>query len=498
MDEALSALLAKSQLFGRLGAETRAAVARVARRRSVSAGELVFREGDVSDGVFLVERGMLEATRCSEQGADVPLRVLEPGDVGGLTSLGPDGGGRSATLRARRDSLLVMVRRQDFLELLARYQELNRALIAHLSAKVQAKNRDLVRLAAAAQTDGRTGVAFFDTKLHDRETFDARVPPDLRLQYFEPRLSPTTAALAHGFRIVCAFVNDDLSEPVIERLASAGVELIALRCAGYNNVDLAAAERLGLSVVRVPAYSPHSVAEHTVALILALNRKVHRAHNRVREGNFSLTGLVGFDLHGRTAGVVGLGKIGQCLARILVGFGMEVLAHDGFVAPAVAAEVGARLVPLEELLQRADVVSLHAPLTEGTHHLINTERIAMMRRGVMLLNTSRGGLVDSRALIQGLKTGHIGAAGLDVYEEEGDYFFEDRSNEVITDDLLARLMTFNNVIITSHQAYLTEEALANIAETTLANIADYLSGQRGSDLRHVVSLPKELPSRPRT
>jgi len=489
MDDVILELFDRAEVFARLDPTTRAAIARVAERRAFSAGELVFVEGAPSEYAFVVERGALEATKRSDQGADVPLRLLGPGDVGGLTSVALDRD-RSASLRARVDSTLVVVSRPALAALLAEHAALGRAILGHLAEKVRDKNRKIATLEAAVRPDGRTGVAFFDAKPHDRQSFDARVPPGLRLHYLEPRLGPATASLAHGFRVVCAFVHDDLGEAVLERLAAAGVELVALRCAGYNHVALAAAARLGISVTRVPAYSPHAVAEHTVALVLALDRKVHRAHARVREGNFSLNGLVGFDLHGRTAGLVGFGRIGQCVARILRGFGMTVLAHDDLAPPGVAAELGVSLVSLDELLGRAHVVSLHAPLTPATHHLVDAARIARMRPGVMLVNTSRGGLIDSTALIEGLKTGRIGAAGLDVYEEEEAYFFQDRSDQVITDDLLARLLTFNNVLITSHQAFLTEEALADIAETTLANVAEFLAGRRGAELTNAV-----LPAR---
>jgi D-lactate dehydrogenase len=329
-----------------------------------------------------------------------------------------------------------------------------------------------------------TRLAFFDTKPYDRRFFEPRVPPGVAPSWFEAHLRLETAALAEGHRVVCAFVNDDLGAPVLEALASKGVELLALRCAGYNNVDVAAAARLGITVVRVPAYSPEAVAEHAVALLLTLVRKTHRAYNRVREGNFSLIGLMGFNLAGRTAGIVGLGKIGKALARILLGFGMHVLASDKYADPEWAQKVD--FVPLETLLARADVVSLHAPLDEGTHHLIDERRIALMKPGVVLINTSRGGLVSAPALISGLKSGRIGAAGLDVYEEESEYFFEDRSDRAVADDVLARLMTFPNVLITGHQGFFTEEALAHIAETTAANIGEFLSGRRGEALANVV------------
>ncbi|MGF1507913.1 MAG: 2-hydroxyacid dehydrogenase [Myxococcota bacterium] len=335
-------------------------------------------------------------------------------------------------------------------------------------------------------SEGGTPIAFFDAKRYDERSFSGLEARDLRFEYLEPRLSPRTAALSAGHSVVCAFVNDDLGGDVLRALADNGVGLVALRCAGFNNVDVRTAHGLGISVVRVPAYSPHAVAEHAVALIMTLNRKTHRAYNRVREGNFSLAGLVGMDLHGRVAGIVGLGKIGRCLAEILLGFGMKVLAYDAFPDSEYAERSGVRYGTLDEVLEQSDVVSLHAPLTPETYHMIDEDRVTAMKPGVMLINTSRGGLVDAKALIEGLKSGRIGGAGLDVYEEESEYFFEDRSDRVITDDLLARLMTFNNVLITSHQAFLTSEALGNIASTTVDNIREWVSGKRGRDLTNVV------------
>ncbi|WP_018251462.1 2-hydroxyacid dehydrogenase [Salinispora mooreana] len=313
-------------------------------------------------------------------------------------------------------------------------------------------------------------VSVFSTKPYDREFLSAANPADgHELEFLEPRLTPQTAKLASGAAAVCAFVNDDLGTEVLERLAADGVRLIALRSAGFNHVDLATARRLGLTVVRVPEYSPYAVAEHTVALILALNRKVYRAYNRVREHNFALTGLLGFDLHGRTVGVVGTGKIGFCVARILSGFGCRVIASDPYPDDAVTA-AGIEYVPLHRLLSDSDVITLHCPLTPDTEHLINPERIAQMRRGTMLINTSRGALVDTRAVIDGLKSGQIGYLGLDVYEEETDLFFEDLSDRVLDDDDFSRLNTFPNVLITGHQAFFTEDAMRNIAATTIDSL----------------------------
>lgn len=319
--------------------------------------------------------------------------------------------------------------------------------------------------------------AFFDTHPYDRQSFDASNQAfGHELAYFESRLSAETASLAEGYPAVCAFVNDTLDRPVLERLHQGGTRVVALRCAGFNNVDLAAAETLGITVVRVPAYSPHAVAEHAVALLLCLNRKIHRAYARVREGNFALSGLVGFDMNGKTVGVVGTGKIGQVAARIFAGFGCRVLAYDPYPDPEFAARVGVEYVPFDDLLTASDVISLHLPLTAETTHLIDDGAIARMKPGTILVNTSRGGLVDTAALIRGLKSERLGGAALDVYEREAGVFFEDFSLCVIQDDELARLLTFPNVLITGHQAFLTETALGNIADTTLANLQALADG----------------------
>lgn len=313
-------------------------------------------------------------------------------------------------------------------------------------------------------------VAVFSTKPHDRRFLDAaNREAGHELVYFEPRLVPETAPLAAGFPAVCAFVNDRLDRPVVEVLAAGGTRLIALRSAGFNHVDLEAAEALGMTVVRVPAYSPYAVAEHTVGLMLALNRKLPRAAARVREGNFSLDGLLGFDVYGKTVGIVGTGKVGAVVARIMAGFGCRLLGYDPYPNE-ICRTLGMTYVPLDALLGGADIVTLHLPLTPESHHLIDAEAIWRMKSGAMLINTSRGALLDTAAVIEGLKAERIGALGLDVYEEEADLFFEDLSNRVIQDDVFARLLTFPNVLITGHQAFFTEEALTAIAETTLANI----------------------------
>ena len=319
-------------------------------------------------------------------------------------------------------------------------------------------------------------VAVFSAKPYD-VTFlaEAAGPRGHELEFFEARLRKDTAALAAGFPALCAFVNDQADAETLTRLAAAGTRLLALRSAGYNNVDLEAAERLGLTVTRVPAYSPHAVAEHTVALILALNRKVHRAWARVRDGNFSLDGLLGFDLVGRTAGVVGTGRIGAATARILAGFGCRLLAFDPRPDAACLA-LGARYVPLAELLAESDIVTLHCPLTPETRHLVDAAALGRMKPGAMLINTGRGALVDTPAVIDALKSGRLDYLGLDVYEEEAALFFEDRSWRVLQDDVFARLLTFPNVLVTGHQGFFTVEALTAIAETTMEAVSEFERG----------------------
>jgi D-lactate dehydrogenase len=317
---------------------------------------------------------------------------------------------------------------------------------------------------------------FFSAKPYDREFFTRQNQShNFPLEFIDEPLNHHTAVLAQGYEAVCIFVNDSADAEVLDILAQQGVKLIALRSAGYNHVDLFRAKELGIKVVRVPAYSPYSVAEHTVALILTINRKTHRAYNRVREGNFALNGLMGFDLKGKTVGLIGLGKIGIATAKILLGFGCRVLGFDVEKSEEVL-QLGVEYANLDELYAQSDIVSLHCPLTPQTHHIINSASIEKMKRGVMLINTSRGALVDTQAVIQGLKSGQIKYLGIDVYEEEADLFFEDLSDKVIQDDVFMRLLSFNNVLITGHQAFFTEEAMLEISKVTLSNISSFSNG----------------------
>ena len=320
-------------------------------------------------------------------------------------------------------------------------------------------------------------IAFFDAKSYDMPGFNHYISgTDLEIKYFETHLNEDTVSLAAGFDGVCVFVNDIVNAKVVNKLYEMGVKVIALRCAGFNNVDTKACFGK-IHVYRVPAYSPYAVAEHAMAMLLTVNRKTHKAYNRTREFNFSLAGLSGFDLHGKTVGIIGTGKIGRIFADICRGFGMNILAYDKFPA----ANSGLNYVELDELFRKSDIISLHCPLTEETHHVINDDAVEMMKPGVVIVNTSRGGLIDTESLINGIKVGIIGAACLDVYEEEGDLFYEDFSGHIVQDDKLVRLIAMPNVLVTSHQAFLTNEALDNIAGTTVDNLLRFFRGEGNPD-----------------
>ena len=327
-------------------------------------------------------------------------------------------------------------------------------------------------------------IAFFSTQPYDKDYFE-RYNTQHEILFFEDRLNEQTTSLARGCQAVCGFVNDQLNAPVLNTLKEMGIKIIAQRCAGFNNVDLVTASKNDMVVVRVPAYSPHAVAEHALALIMTLNRKTHKAYNRVREGNFSLDRLTGFDLYGKTVGVIGTGKIGESFARIMHGLGCKVIAFDISINKELE-DFGIKYLSLDEVLEQSNIISLHCPLTEQTKHLINKETLGIMKTGVMLINTSRGGLVDTKAVINALKNGKLGYLGLDVYEQEEKFFFHDLNENIIADDVLVRLLGFPNVLITSHQGFLTDEALTQIAKETLQNITDF---EAHKPLKNEVSLP---------
>ncbi len=324
-------------------------------------------------------------------------------------------------------------------------------------------------------------VAVYSTHPFEKPYLVASNQDKHELLFIDNRLTDKSAVFASDCEAICLFTGDDASAPVLQQLHQQGIKYIALRSAGFNHVDLEMAKQLGLRVARVPAYSPYAIAEHAVALILALNRKLIRAHNRIMELNFSLDGLVGFDMHGKTVGIIGTGKIGQVLAHILRGFGCRVLAFDLYPNQELIDQHQVQYVSLDELYQESDIISLHVPLNDKTRYMINADTIQKMKAGVMLINTSRGGLVDTKAVIDGLKHKHIGAVGLDVYEEEEGLFFEDHSEDILQDDVIARLMTFKNVLITSHQAFLTDTALTNIADTTIENLDAFEKGEKNEN-----------------
>ncbi|MGR5062546.1 2-hydroxyacid dehydrogenase [Photobacterium sp. DNB22_13_2] len=324
-------------------------------------------------------------------------------------------------------------------------------------------------------------VAVFSTKKYDQNAFELiNQHYHHQLDFYDFRLTLQTVKIVQGYDAICAFVNDDLSRPVLEALAQNQVKLIAMRCAGYDKVDLEAAKSLGIQVVRVPAYSPEAIAEHTLGLMLSLNRRIHRAYQRTRDANFSLEGLTGFNFHGKTVGVIGTGKIGIATIRILKGLGMNILAYDPYENP-IAIELGVEYTSLEKIYHQADVITLHCPMTEENYHMLNADAFAKMRDGVMIINTSRGELLNSKDAIEALKNSKIGSLGIDVYENEKDLFFEDKSNDVIKDDVFRRLSACHNVLFTGHQAFLTEEALGNIADTTLSSMKQFESGQRSGN-----------------
>lgn len=450
-------------------------------------GDLICEEGESADWMFIVDKGEVAVIKQADDETPVEISRLESGDFGGMMSLF-EGMPRSARLEARGETALFALHHDTLEHLLKKNHELGMGIMAFMSGCMRRDSETLASLRTAS-LDGRFSMAVFDSKPYTEKIFMDCNKDRFSLQFFEHRLTPVTAASALGFDAVCVFVNDNVNADTVERLAGLGVKMVALRCAGFNNVDLKACQEHGIDVVHVPAYSPNSVAEHAIALMMALNRRVHRAWSRVREGNFSLNNLVGMEMNGKTAGVIGMGRIGRCAAQILAGFGCRVLVYARRRLPEIEAMPGVEYADMDTVLSESDIISLHLPLTPETHYMINTEAIEKMKTGVMLINTSRGGLIDTVALIDGLKSGKIGCAGLDVYEEESNYFFEDRSHTIIDDDVLARLISFNNVIITSHQAFLTDEALSNIADTTFDNLEEFVAGSRGESLTNVV-LPR--------
>lgn len=458
------------------------------RKVTLAPGEVLFHRGDHGGDLFYVTKGHLEVVREGENGFEVKLADRGVGSFIGITSFFDEHNERADTLRATVACELWSFDQTWLREALSNREAFAFKFISYLSRQLRAEMDERSAL-LSRQPERGFRLVMFDAKKYEQEAFDKFIGDDIKIHYIDTRLTSETVAMTSAASAVCVFVNDHVDRPVLEAMASYGIGLVVLRCAGFNNVDLEAAKALGISVTRVPAYSPYAVAEHALAMMMSLNRKIHRAYNRIREGNFYLNRLVGFDMHGRTAGVIGTGKIGKCMVNILSGMGMKVLGWDAFPDQELARESGMQYVELDDLLSRSDVISLHVPLTPETYHLIDARAFEKMKPEAMLINTSRGGLVDAKALIDALKKGHLGAAGLDVYEEEEEYFFTDHSGQIIDDDTLVRLISFPNVLITSHQAFLTRDALENIAETTLASVREYKEGKRLSDLTYQVTAP---------
>lgn len=480
-------LLKKVHGFSDLDEETLSLIQTLLQPVTFGEGERLCNEGEHGDKMFIIETGEVAVLKATEEGDQVEINTMTSGDIAGEMGLFGQKT-RTATLETKSESKVWTLDYCDFDDLVEKNGAIAKGMLSYVSSKLNRETSILAKLMARDLEKGLR-VAFFHTSPYRNALYKEKNKFNYAMHFFTPRLDIDTVTLATGFPVIVVSANDDVSEPVVNELHEVGVEMIALRCAGFNNVDLEACQRLGISVARVPAYSPYSVAEHAVALMMALNRRIHRADSRVREGNFSLDGLVGFDMHGRTVGVVGTGKIGSVLLGILHGFGCNLLAYNRSEKPELVEQLGVKFVDLDTLFRESDIISLNAPLTPETRHLINAQAIEKMKTGVMLINTARGALVDTEALIDGLKSGKIGYAGLDVYEEEADYFYKDFSDSVITDDLLARLTTFNNVMVTSHQGSLTDVAQSNMADTTLANIREFELGKRGSELTNAV-LPR--------
>jgi len=447
-------------------------------KKNVSKGEILIKEGEPQTKAFIVQSGGLER---SHNGETVQLGSGALSGFLHLINSDPSFG----TLKAHKDSVVWVIDSNNFAKLLSESESFNHSYISFLSKQLREHSNTLQSIRSKLGSSNEIKIAFFDSKAYMKDAFE-KVNKEggfnFKIEWFKERLNKSTASLASGFKVVCCFVNDNVDAETIERIAEGEVKLIALRCAGYDNVDLEAAKKHEISITRVPAYSPYAVAEFAVTLMLALNRRIHKAYDRVKEFNFSLNGLVGFDMHGKTVGLLGTGQIGGCAANILIGFGCKVLAYDIKEDPEMKKK-GVEYVSKEELYAKCDIITVHLPLLKSTEHLVNADAFKQMKKGVILINTSRGAIVDSKALLDALEQGIVGAAGLDVYEGEKAYFFENKSGDTIKDQTLTRLVAAHNVIVTSHQAFLTHEALFNIATSTLESVKEFANG---STLKNLV------------
>ncbi|KAJ3109273.1 hypothetical protein HDU97_007767 [Phlyctochytrium planicorne] len=519
--QSLIPFLEASRLWPGLDNDALASLAAQMESVTLNKGEILAAEGEVTGFLYVIVDGSLDVVKNVPGASDgkaaetVKLITLQPGEYAGESTL-LEGTPLTATLIASSPTPTRILRLSiaSFRKLLDTNPLISKSLLRGLSAELRAfrtvlartmtnppapslKRRDSVGAKIQHPNVRVTRMAVFDFMKHEKVSFESAVEQyreglekgkeALEVVYLECKLGPQTVGLAAGCQVVSIFVNDNANAEVLTLLASQGVQLLTLRCAGFDNVDLKAANALNIAVTRVPAYSPYAVAEFAATLCMSLNRKIVSASQRVRQGNFSLANLVGFDLYGKTVGVIGTGKIGQCFIKIMQGFGCDVLCYDAYPSKEVASWERCKYVTLDELLEKSKVISLHCPLLPETKHLINQETLAKMQRGVVLINTSRGGLVNTQHLIQALKSGHVSAAGLDVYENERSLFFEDHSGSVMEDDAFARLLSFPNVIVTGHQAFLTEEALNKIAAVTIENLNAFcVGGKRGKELENVV------------
>lgn len=480
IDWNVASTIRDDDFFGTLSDSDKQTLFAAMTTKQYKTGDVLIKEGDEQTKMLIVTAGKIEKRKGARSS------FLKRGDISGVLHFfarDPS----YATLTAAEDSTVSEIDSDHFKTLLSANPSLNTAFITFLSKLVRSRSNLINSIRASVLGSGGIRIAFFDSKAYMKEAFEQiNQKFGFEFVWIKEKLSEKTVAFATGCSVVCCFVNDTVNDKVISHLAETGVGLIAMRCAGYDNVDLKLATKLGLSVTRVPAYSPYAVAEHAAALMLSLNRHLHLAYVRTRDHNFSLNGLVGFDMHGKTVGVLGTGKIGKCLVYILRGFGCNVLCYDVREDPELATMQGVKYVTKDELLAQSDIVSLHAPLLPSTKHTINAEALGKMKNTALLINTSRGGLVDSEALLDAVMTGKIAGAGLDVYEGEKAYFFENQSDKNMTDSTLSRLLACKNVLITSHQAFLTQEALQNIADSTLQSVKDFSAGKRGKDLPNAV------------
>eukprot|EP01135_Chromosphaera_perkinsii_P007055 Nk52_evm4s680 gene=Nk52_evmTU4s680 len=450
--------------------------------RATKADAAYVKEGEEDATLYIILRGNAHVYKKRSTGQSTYIAELKPGDISGFGSMIDNDVHRATAVSKDKNLVLARVNKQQMKQMLISHPNIGMGMLRFMTRRLKLERFELARYNSGNILDKKT-ICFFDSQPYWKKYFEEckTLYPEkygsFDFKYVDVKLNEDTALMATGATAVCIFVNDCCNANVCEVLSNLGVDQICLRCAGFNNVDIeAAGSAFNMGVTRVPAYSPYAVAEFALTLLMSINRRIVVATNRTRTGNFSLHGLVGFDLYGKTVGVVGTGKIGQCFANIMLGMGCNLLCHDLYQNAELKANPKVKYVDMDELLANSDVISLHAPLLDSTKHCINDKSIAKMKKGVYLVNTSRGGLVDTRALIRGLKSGHIGGAGLDVYEEEGDYFFSDVSDNPIEDDVLARLLAFNNVIVSSHQAFFTEDALRNIAKSTCESLWENFEG----------------------